>query len=116
MSPVGRVEERNPTWFVLCQYVSGFVPQPDLQFECGQTTKWRPIVKNQKPNNRSRTGMSNKSKPIVTDKVEKSQNPPEIIVLPNDMLPNNKPNIESPKPTETPSEDKPNGEKPSDKK
>lgn len=76
---------------------------------------WRPIVKNRKPNNRSRADTPNKSKPIVTDGKKESQNPPEIIVLPDNMLPD-KPNIEPTKPVEKPSEDKPSGEKPSDKK
>ena len=73
------------------------------------------FVRNQKLNSRSRTDTPNKGKPIITDRVEKSQNPPEIIVLPDDMLPQNKPNIEPTKPIETPPEDKPSGETPSDK-
>ena len=73
-------------------------------------------MRNQKPNSRSRADTPNKSKPIVPDTEKKSQNPPEIIVLPDDMLPNNKPNIEPPKPVEKPSENKPSGENPSDKK
>ena len=72
-------------------------------------------MRNQKPNSRSRADTPNKSKPIVPDGGKRSQNPPEIIVLP-DKLPDNKPNIEPPKPVEKPSEDKPSGEKPSDKK
>ncbi len=72
-------------------------------------------MRNQKPNSRSRADTPNKSKPIVTDGEKQSQNPPEIIVLP-DKLPDNKPNIEPTKPVEKPPEDKPSGEKPSDKK
>ena len=73
-------------------------------------------MKNQKPNTRSRSDTPNKSKPMVTVRVKKSQNPPEIIVLPGKVLPDSKPNIEPTKPVETPSEDRPSGEKPSDKK
>ncbi len=73
-------------------------------------------MKNQKPNSRSRADTPNKSKPMVTVRVKKSQNPPEIIVLPDRVLPDNKPNIEPTKPVEKPSEDKPSSEKPSDKK
>lgn len=72
-------------------------------------------MKNRKPNSRSRAGTPNKSKGKIADKVKKSQNPPEIIVLPDNMLPD-KPNIDPTKPVEKPSEDKPSGEKPSDKK
>lgn len=73
-------------------------------------------MKNRKSNSRSRADTPDKSKPIVPDREKLSQNPPEIIVLPDDMLPANKPNIEPTKPVEKPSEDKPSGEKPSDKK
>lgn len=73
-------------------------------------------MKNRKPNNRSGADTPNKGKGKIADRVEKSQNPPEIIVLPDNMLPD-KPNIKPTKPVETPSEDKPSGEeKPSDKK
>lgn len=72
-------------------------------------------MRNQKPNSRSRADMPNKSKGKIAEKVNKSQNPPEIIVLPDNMLPD-KPNIEPTKLVEKPSEDKPSGEKSSDKK
>ena len=72
-------------------------------------------MRNQKPNNRSGADTSNKSNGKIADRVNKSQNPPEIIVLPDNMLPD-KTNIEPTKLVEKPSEDKPSGEKPSDKK
>jgi hypothetical protein len=53
---------------------------------------------------------------MVPDREKRPQNPPEIIVLPDRVLPDNKPNIEPTKPVEKPSEDKPSSEKPSDKK
>ena len=72
-------------------------------------------MKNQKPNSRSRADTPNKSKHRIPD-WKKSQNPPEIIVLPDNILPDNKPNPKPSKPIETPSQDKPSNEKPYDKK
>ena len=72
-------------------------------------------MKNQKPNRRSRSGTPNNVKPRVPSRAEKAQNPPEIIILPDKLLPNNKPNPNT-EPVETPTEDKPIGEKPSHKK
>ncbi len=75
-------------------------------------------MKNQKTNSQSRSGTPNNNKHRVPNRSERSQNPPEIIVLPGRLLPDNKPNpnTEPVKPVETPVEDKPNGEKPSNKK
>ena len=73
-------------------------------------------MKDQKPNSRLQADTSNKSKHKIPDWEKKSQNPPEIIVLPDNILPNNKPNPKPNKPVETPSQDKPSNEKPSDKK
>ena len=75
-------------------------------------------MKNQKPNSRSRSGTPNNIKHGGHNRFEGSQNPPEIIVLPDKLLPNNKPNpnTEPVKPVETPVEDKPSDEKPSNKK
>ena len=72
-------------------------------------------MKNRKPNSRSRSGTSKNSKSKVPNRVERSLNPPEIIVLP-DKLPDNKPNTETNKPVEKPSEDKPSGQEKPDKK
>lgn len=72
-------------------------------------------MKKEKPNSQSRSGTPNNIKHRVTNISERSQNPPEIIVLPDKLLPNNKPNPNT-EPVETPVEDKPNGEKPSNKK
>ncbi len=60
-------------------------------------------MKNQKPNSRSRSGMQNNTKQRVPKRTERSQNPPEIIVLPGRLLPDNKPNpnTEPVKPVET---------------
>lgn len=87
-----------------------------IKNELELATEWRHIVKNQKPNSRSRSGTPKNKKHRVPNRSEQSQNPPEIIVLPDQLLPNNKPNIEPVKPIETPVEDKPSGEKPSNKK
>ena len=72
-------------------------------------------MKNRKPNSRSRSRASKNSKSKVLNRAEQSQNPPEIIVLP-DKLPDNKPNTEMNKPVETTSEDKPRGQEQPDKK
>ena len=71
-------------------------------------------MKNQKPNSRSRSGTPNNTKPGVPKRSERSQNPPEIIVLPGRLMPDNKPNPNT-EPVK-PVEDKPSGEKPSNKK
>ena len=75
-------------------------------------------MKNQKTDSRSRSGRPNNTKHRVPNRSERSQNPPEIIVLPDKLLPNNKPNPNTKpvKPVETPTEDKPSREKPSNKK
>ncbi len=60
-------------------------------------------MKNQKPNSRSRSGTSNNIKHKVPKRSDRSQNPPEIIVLPGRFLPDNKPNPNT-EPVETPVE------------
>lgn len=75
-------------------------------------------MKKEKPNSQSRSGAPNNIKHRVTNISGQSQNPPEIIVLPDKLLPNNKPNpnTEPVKPVETPAEDKSGRGKPSNKK
>ncbi len=60
-------------------------------------------MKNQKPNSRSRSGTLNNIKHKVPKISERSQNSPEIIVLPGRLLPDNKPNPNT-EPVETPVE------------
>ncbi len=71
-------------------------------------------MRNQKLNRSSRVVAPKKNNSRVPDTGKKSTNPPEIIVLPDNILPDNKPKPS--KLVESPSQDKPSGEKPPDKK